>query len=217
MIVKVLHSNKLFQRWTSPGLIAAVLLLTAGVPAAWTESSSGASKQAVIAVKGLACPFCVYGLKKHLATLPGAKHVEANLGKGQAVVDFAPDAEVTEQQIQKAVRDAGFTAGKIEWRTAGKAGGADEKPTGTAAKPAGSSRSETTADFAIEGIRCTYCAANITTSLQKLAGVKSAQVDFQKKIASVTYDASKTSPQEIIRTIEQVGKFRATLKSGGNA
>jgi hypothetical protein len=36
--------------------------------------------------------------------------------KGEAIVEFSPEAKVTDEQIQKAVRAAGFTPGKIEWK-----------------------------------------------------------------------------------------------------
>jgi copper chaperone CopZ len=38
-----------------------------------------------------------------------------SLGKGEATVTFSPDSNVTEEQVRKAVRDAGFTPGSIEW------------------------------------------------------------------------------------------------------
>ena len=88
----------------------------AAQPAAWSGPASGASRQAAVAVNGMSCPFCAYGVKKHLSALPGVKSVQVELAKGEAIVEFAPEAKVTDEQIQKAVRDAGFTPGKIEWK-----------------------------------------------------------------------------------------------------
>lgn len=73
-------------------------------------------KQAVLAVKGLACPFCVHGLEKQLRRLPGVKNIDVSLGRGRAVITFDGASKVTNQQIARAVRKAGFTPGKIEWR-----------------------------------------------------------------------------------------------------
>jgi len=183
---------------------ASVLFFISAVPAAFAAPATGTGKQAVVEIKGMSCPFCAYGAKKRLLALPGATKVEVTLGQDQAIVDFAPDSKVTDDQIRKAVRDAGFTPGKIEWRNAGPAG------------QSGASRAsgQATSRFAIEGIRCTYCAANITTSLEKQPGVKSAQVNWQSRIAAVTYDPQKTSPREIIHTIEKAGDFRAREVSG---
>lgn len=100
------------------GVVRALVLvfaLSCLLPTLTAQAPAGGVKQAVVTVHGMQCPFCAYGIKKHLAKLPGAKSVEVALAKNQAVVTFAPDAKVTDEQIQKAVRSAGFTAAKIEW------------------------------------------------------------------------------------------------------
>ena len=104
----------------------AVLALLASSAAVAGDTGS-ARHEAVVAVKGLACPFCVYGLEKQLKKLPGAKQVSVDLGKGQAVIVFAEDAKVTDAQIEKAVRRAGFSPGKIEWRSGGSTTGSADK------------------------------------------------------------------------------------------
>lgn len=106
--------NPPFGRWIGLALVAAVLSSLA--VAAWSGPGSGASRQAVVTVNGMSCPFCAYGVKKHLSVLPGVKNVQVELAKGEAIVNFASETEVSEEQIQKAVREAGFTPGKIEWR-----------------------------------------------------------------------------------------------------
>jgi copper chaperone CopZ len=90
----------------------------AAPPAAHAINSPTLARKAVVKVKGLACPFCVYGLEKHLKKLPGTTEVKVSLGKGEATVTFSPDSNVTEEQVRKAVRDAGFTPGSIEWSDA---------------------------------------------------------------------------------------------------
>lgn len=100
--------------------LALTLITLLPVPAWAAQAPEGASKQAVVTVQGMQCPFCAYGIRKHLAKLPGARKVEVELAKNQAIVTFAPDAKVGDKEIQQAVRNAGFTAGKIEWRSAGQ-------------------------------------------------------------------------------------------------
>lgn len=39
--------------------------------------------------------------------------------KNQAVVTFEADAKVSDKEVQEAVRKAGFTARKTEWRSNG--------------------------------------------------------------------------------------------------
>lgn len=52
--------------------------------------------------------------------MPGVEKVEVELAKNQAFVHVAPGANVTDAQLQRAVRKAGFEPSKIEWRSAGE-------------------------------------------------------------------------------------------------
>lgn len=97
-------------------VVVMALGLVASTFSAAAQAPAGEQKQAVITVRGMQCPFCAYGIKKHLAKVPGATRVDVELAKNQAIVTFLPDAKVTDAQIQQAVRNAGFTAGAIEWR-----------------------------------------------------------------------------------------------------
>ncbi len=82
------------------------------------RSQEDVTPQLIVTVEGIACPFCVYGLEKHLRKLPGVTNVETDLRKGETTVDLAAGSEVTEEQVRKAVRDAGFTASTIERKAA---------------------------------------------------------------------------------------------------
>jgi copper chaperone CopZ len=99
-------------------LTLAVIVLAGTWPTQAQAQATG-PKEAVVTVKGMQCPFCAYGIKKQLAKVPGVRKVDVDLAKNQAIVEFAPDAKPTDGQIQRAVHDAGFTPGKIEWRAAG--------------------------------------------------------------------------------------------------
>lgn len=81
-----------------------------------------------IEVKGLACPFCVQGLEKHLKKLKAVEGATTDLKKGEAVVHLKAGQTVTEKELQQAVKKAGFTAGKIRFQKEG-APPASEKPT----------------------------------------------------------------------------------------
>ena len=111
-------------------LVSSVVLMAVAVLAATltmaAQAPTGSQKQAVVTVQGMQCPFCAYGIKKHLAKLPGVTRVDVELAKNQAIVTFAPAAKVTDAQIQQAIRKAGFTPGKIEWQSIGQR----EKTTG---------------------------------------------------------------------------------------
>ncbi len=126
MIFDLLQSIKSLRARVA--VAASILLLTSAmfaVPQTNTSrqsaSQANTGKQAAVEIKGMSCPFCAYGAKKHLLSLPGAKKVDVTLGQDKAIVDFAPDSKVTDDQIRKAIRDAGFSPGKIEWWNAGQA------------------------------------------------------------------------------------------------
>lgn len=76
-----------------------------------------------IQVKGLACPFCVQGLEKHLKKLDAVEGVSTFLKKGEVVLHLKDGQSVAEKELREAVKKAGFTAGKIRFEK--KAASAD--------------------------------------------------------------------------------------------
>lgn len=193
--------------------LRSLIIVTVIFPALWLLAGTlvGAvrepplQKQAVVTVEGMQCPFCAYGIQKQLKKLQGVKSVEVELEKNQAVVTFEPEAKVTDKDIQQAIRKAGFTPGKIEWKSG---------PPAREKTANGSSAQDATAAFDIEGMRCLGCEAKITADLEELPGVSQAQVDWEARTATVRFDASQVEPEEIARIIERAGKFQAKLKTG---
>ena len=62
------------------------------------------------------------------------------------------------------------------------------------------------AEFTIDGMTCAVgCAATIEKKIAKMEGVKSAKVDFDKKLAMVEYDVAKVTPNNLIETVAKVG------------
>ncbi|MFB6230637.1 MAG: heavy-metal-associated domain-containing protein [Salinibacter sp.] len=69
----------------------------------------------VATVNGLSCPFCAYGLEKKLKDLDGVKNVAVLLKKGKVQLKVAEGTQLSKKQIQKATKNAGFTAKKIKF------------------------------------------------------------------------------------------------------
>jgi len=65
---------------------------------------------AIIQVDGLSCPFCAYGLEKHLKKINGVKGVEINMKSGKATVALKSGVQVNDATLTEAVKKAGFTA-----------------------------------------------------------------------------------------------------------
>ncbi|MGL2962887.1 heavy-metal-associated domain-containing protein [Flavobacterium sp. RSB2_4_14] len=72
-----------------------------------------------------------------------------------------------------------------------------------------------TASFKIEGMTCAMgCAKTIETKLSKMDGVQKAVVDFDKKEATVSFDASVLTSEKLIEAVETTGDG-ATYKVAG--
>ena len=82
---------------------------------------------------------------------------------------------------------------------------ATESTTATGAKPTAAVGKIETASFSIEGMSCAVmCASKIEKELSNAEGVQKAKVDFEKKMATVEYDAGKTTPEKLVETVEAV-------------
>ena len=65
-------------------------------------------------------------------------------------------------------------------------------------------------EFGIDGMTCAMgCAKTIEKKMAKIEGVKSAKVDFDKRLAMVEYDEAKVTPKSLE---EAVGKVSDTYK-----
>lgn len=61
------------------------------------------------------------------------------------------------------------------------------------------------AEFNIEGMTCAIgCAATIQKKISKMDGVKSASVDFDRKLAMVEYDEAIVTPTSLEETVTNV-------------
>jgi copper chaperone len=67
----------------------------------------------------------------------------------------------------------------------------------------------TTHIFRIEGMHCGSCALLIDDALEDLPGVHGTQTTIKHRRSTVELDATRTSPQEVIAVIEELG-YRAS-------
>jgi len=60
-------------------------------------------------------------------------------------------------------------------------------------------------EFGVEGMTCAMgCAKTIEKKIAKMEGVRSAKVDFEKRLAMVEYDEAKVSPESLEETVVSV-------------
>lgn len=79
-----------------------------------------------------------------------------------------------------------------------------------AVKKAGFKVETVTATIRVEGMTCAGCAASIQQALARREGVKSVEVNFEKKQAVVSFDPAKVTLEQVAETINQIG-FKARL------
>jgi mercuric ion binding protein len=92
-------------------LLITGLLLAA--PIASVSAQEASAQSATIRVDGLSCPFCTYGLEKHLKKVAGVEGVDINMKSGEAIVRLKSGVQVNDAELKKAVKKAGFTARSI--------------------------------------------------------------------------------------------------------
>ena len=63
-----------------------------------------------------------------------------------------------------------------------------------------------TATFKVDGMTCAIgCARTIQEKLSKMEGVQKATVDFDKKQATVEFDAAVLTPEKLTKAVETTG------------
>lgn len=67
--------------------------------------------------------------------------------------------------------------------------------------------------FKVEGMTCVACASGLKATLGRENGVLSAEVNYEKSTAKISFDPAKTSIEKLIAAIGQLG-YVAKLKAG---
>ena len=63
------------------------------------------------------------------------------------------------------------------------------------------------AEFSIDGMTCAMgCAKTIEKKIAKMEGVKSAKVDYDRRLAMVEYDEAKVNTNALEETVTKVGE-----------
>lgn len=70
----------------------------------------------------------------------------------------------------------------------------------------------TAATLRVGGLLCSACAANVRGRLERVDGVRSAQVDLERGEAHVTYDSGRAAPDDLIDAVEGAVVLRPARK-----
>ncbi len=85
----------------------------------FSSPAIGQAKQGIIyikiEIKGMACPYCAFGMEKGLKKIAGVDSVEIELKEGLAYISTPISQKPTKESIEKIITNGGFTIGKIEY------------------------------------------------------------------------------------------------------
>jgi len=62
----------------------------------------------------------------------------------------------------------------------------------------------------IEGMTCITCPPAVKKAISRIEGVRSVEVSLRKGVAYVQYEEGKTTVEEMIKAVEQIG-YKARL------
>ncbi|MFQ5890465.1 MAG: heavy-metal-associated domain-containing protein [Gemmatimonadota bacterium] len=97
--------------------VALVLALGLAAPAVLAQEQEviqePESRQIEVTILGMSCPFCAYGVEQKLKKLEGVEEIEVVLETGLATLTMVEDADLSNELLQKTVKEAGFEAAKI--------------------------------------------------------------------------------------------------------
>ena len=72
---------------------------------------------------------------------------------------------------------------------------------------------QATAQFSIDKMTCATCPISVKKAMKRVDGVKSVEVDFETKIATVNYDPAITTPTEIAAASTNVGYLATEIEA----
>ncbi len=70
----------------------------------------------------------------------------------------------------------------------------------------------TTTHFQVAGMTCGGCEAAVRMAVNRLEGITEVKASYEEGKATVTYDATRAKPEDIIKAIEKLG-YKAEVVS----
>ena len=77
-------------------------------------------EKATVKIDGLSCPLCAHGLDKKLKKVEGVEKLEVMVDEGTAKITVKKGSSLSIEEVEKAVKDGGFTSGDISITVTGR-------------------------------------------------------------------------------------------------
>ena len=133
-------------------------------------------KRVILPVEGMSCASCSSTVEKVISKLSGVEKASVNLATEKLDVTY-DTTKLTEADIAKAVRDAGYEVRE----------------------------QLITNQFDVEGMSCASCSSTIEKVVGKLDGVKEVSVNLATEEMSVSYNPDVLTKSAIIQSVEAAG------------
>ena len=139
------------------------------------------------AIQGLSCASCAHAVEVALQAVTGVKSAQVNLATEK--VSLETEGSVSPLDLQAAVQAAGYDL----------------------VLPL------VTRNFAVSGLSCASCAANLEVAVGRLAGLASAVVNFATQVLTVTYPLGAIDVEQISQAVEAAGYHAQLLTDQASA
>jgi mercuric ion binding protein len=78
-------------------------------------SLAAQNQKVTVQIEGLACPFCAYGLEKKFLEVKSVSKLSIDVNQGEMTFTLNDANALTEKEIRKKIKDAGFKTKKISF------------------------------------------------------------------------------------------------------
>lgn len=151
----------------------------------------GEEKEIHIRVLGMTCQSCVKTINYALSRVNGIKNVQVSVENKEAIIKYDP-LLTSSSELRDIINDAGFEASLV-----------------------GSKVLQENVSVSIVGMTCQSCVRTIEQNIGQLDGVNLITVSLENKNAAISFNPSKTGPEQLRLAIEEMG-FEASLPNSGS-
>ena len=155
-----------------------------------TCSNGISTDQVTLSVVGMVCMSCVKNIQTNIGKMVGVKSVIVSLDHNTATIEYGP-AEITPEKLCEAIEDLGFEASTLT----------EDLP------------STKTITVGIEGMTCGSCVKLIENTVGAVDGIVKISVSLEMKEATIEYNHSVLSSDDVKNAIEDTG-FEVTYVKG---
>ncbi|XP_021113465.1 copper-transporting ATPase 2 isoform X2 [Heterocephalus glaber] len=164
-----------------------------------------------LGIDGMHCQSCVLNIEGNIGQLPGVQRIQISLENKTAEVQYDPSC-VTPVSLQRAIEalpPGNFKVSLLDG--AGGSGAGDESSSchspGSPNQVQGQCSSVV---LSVTGMTCVSCVQSIEGMLSQREGVQQVSVSLAERTATVLYDPSIISPEDLRAAVEDMG-FEASL------